>query len=343
MPNSGFTGLDCVLDSPSKSIYRIQNEFADRWDHVIGNELGNYDFLMFCDVETRNPAVRTELQNWGQWLHETTRFSAVRIDAAKHLSPEFVCNWLQKLRSQTEDTIFAVAEYYAHDDQALLERYFKATQGSLSLFDTALHANFHHASQADNEFDLRRIFAGTFVETHPEHAVTFVENHDTQPLQALEAPVQSWFKPLAYALILLRSEGYPCVFYPDLYGAEYRDLDQEECLREIALPKIAELEELLKLRQTHAHGEQSDFFDDASRIGFVRRGNDTQDGCAVVMSNSDGGLCLMEMGTRYAGCQFQDSLHNSSQPVTMDKNGWGQFLCPARSVSVYIPTAGTPY
>lgn len=31
--------------------------------------------------------------------------------------------------------------------------------------------------------------------------------HDTQPGQALEAPIEGFFKPLAYALILLRAEG----------------------------------------------------------------------------------------------------------------------------------------
>ena len=50
-----------------------------------------------------------------------------------------------------------------------------------------------------------------------------MDNHDTQPLQALESPVEAWFKPLAYALILLRAEGYPCIFYPDYYGASYKD------------------------------------------------------------------------------------------------------------------------
>ena len=47
---------------------------------------------------------------------------------------------------------------------------------------------------------------------------TLVMNHDTQPYQALEAPIEPFFKPLAYALILLRSSGYPCLFYGDLYG-----------------------------------------------------------------------------------------------------------------------------
>ena len=43
------------------------------------------------------------------------------------------------------------------------------------------------------------------------------------PLQALESVVEPWFKPLAYAFILLRREGYPCLFLPDYEGARYRD------------------------------------------------------------------------------------------------------------------------
>lgn len=37
---------------------------------------------------------------------------------------------------------------------------------------------------------MRHIFTGTLVEADPFHAVTLVANHDTQPLQALEAPVE---------------------------------------------------------------------------------------------------------------------------------------------------------
>ncbi|MEN1550896.1 hypothetical protein AAIH73_34675 [Pseudomonas aeruginosa] len=35
---------------------------------------------------------------------------------------------------------------------------------------------------------MTQIFTGTLVEADPFHAVTLVANHDTQPLQALEAP-----------------------------------------------------------------------------------------------------------------------------------------------------------
>ena len=63
------------------------------------------------------------------------------------------------------------------------------------------------------DYDLTTIFDHSLVKNHPEHAVTFVDNHDTQRGQALESTVEEWFKPAAYALILLREDGLPCLFY----------------------------------------------------------------------------------------------------------------------------------
>jgi alpha-amylase len=45
----------------------------------------------------------------------------------------------------------------------------------------------------------------TLMSEQPPLAVTLVQNHDTQPCQAMESPVEDWFKPLAYAFILLFS------------------------------------------------------------------------------------------------------------------------------------------
>ena len=62
-------------------------------------------------------------------------------------------------------------------------------------------------------YDLRTIFDNNLVKQQPVLAVNLVENHDSQPLQFLESVVEAWFKLLAYALILLRYDGYPCIFY----------------------------------------------------------------------------------------------------------------------------------
>ena len=89
------------------------------------------------------------------------------------------------------------------------------------------------------------------VELKPDKAVTFVDNHDTQRGQALESTVEEWFKPAAYALILLRQNGLPCVFYGDYYGisGQYAQQDFKEVL-----------DRLLAIRKDLAYGEQTDYF-----------------------------------------------------------------------------------
>ncbi len=96
---------------------------------------------------------------------------------------------------------------------------------------------------------MSQIFSGTLVEADPFHAVTLVTNHDTQPLQALEAPVEPRFKPLAYALILLRENGVPSVFYADLFGASYEDTGGDGETYAIEMPVIEQLHELIDARQ----------------------------------------------------------------------------------------------
>ena len=95
------------------------------------------------------------------------------------------------------------------------------------------------------------ILQDTLVQQRPMNAVTFVDNHDTQPGQALQSFVDGWFKPLAYALILLRQDGLPCVFYGDLYGIPHDDI-----------PPVDGLRRLIKLREAYAYGSQTDYLDD---------------------------------------------------------------------------------
>jgi len=170
----------------------------------------------------------------------------------------------------------------------------------------------------------------------PDLAVTVVDNHDTQPLQALEAPVEKWFKPLAYALILLREGGYPCVFYPDLYGAHYVDKGSDGNEHEIFLDVCPHIEGLLEARKLYAYGLQRDYFDHANCIGWTREGTAEKAGCAVLLSNGEEGFKHMEMGMNYANKTFVDLLGNHSATITTDENGWATFCVQAGSVSVWV-------
>lgn len=331
-----FSGVD-YAEGKDSHIYKIKSEYGDDWEEMIDDEKGNYDYLMFNDIEHRNPHVREELNKWAKWYFDETDFDGVRLDALKHISFDFYKEWLTMLRSNSGKNIFAVGEYWAPGQLNLLQKYIEATEGCMSLFDSSLQNNFYTASKEGGSYDLRNIFAETLTETDPMHSVSLVDNHDTQPLQDLEAPVEAWFKPLAYALILLREKGYPCVFYPDLFGAHYKDNDREGNEQEIFLDKVDGIEELLKARKENAYGMQRDYFEDANCLGWIREGDEEHQGCAVVLSNKDSYEKPMEMGEKYIGKTFYDALGRSQEKVQIREDGWGDFPVPAGNVSVWIP------
>lgn len=330
-----FSGVDYDHRNQESGIFNLMSEYGNDWGAVIDDEKGNYDFLMFCDIEFRNPAVRQEILHYALWLHELTYYDGVRLDAVKHIAPEYFQELMYYLREKTGKDIFAVGEYWAPGHLELLLKYIEATDGTMSLFDSALQHNFHIASNSGSEYDLRQIFDKTLVAHSPDLAVTLVDNHDTQPLQSLEAPVEYWFKPLAYALILLRKDGYPCVFHPDLYGASYADKGRDGEDHEIFLNRVEELENLLYARKDFAFGTQRDYFESANAIGWTREGNEEHGGCAVVLSNADGETISMEIGSRYAGKKFKDMLGKIQDEVWVNEAGWGDFHCAPGSVSVW--------
>ena len=175
---------------------------------------------------------------------------------------------------------------------------------------------------------MSQIFDGTIVGTNPEKAVTFVDNHDTELGQALESWILDWFKPLAYSLILLRKDGFPCVFYGDYYGIPEKGIE----------PKDHMLDILLKVRKYFAYGDQYDYFNDRNIIGFTRTGDyDHPDsGVAVVMTDKQGGAIQMNVGKNLANSVLYDCTGNLSETVYVDNDGNGIFYCKDGSVSVWI-------
>jgi alpha-amylase len=333
-----FTGVDYDNLNNETGIYSILNEYGEGWEDVVDDEKGNYDYLMYTDIEFRNPAVRDELKRWAEWYYREVSFDGVRLDAVKHISPDFYKDWLDHLRQVTGKETFAVGEYWAPGNLPLMLKYIDATEGKMSLFDAALHHNLHVASRSGKDYDLTKIFDNTLVGAKPELAVTVVDNHDTQPLQALEAPVEPWFKPIAYALILLRENGYPCVFYPDIFGATYTDKGSDGNDYEIYLPGCENIDKLLMARKVYAYGMQRDYMDHGNCIGWTREGipEMQQSGCAVLLSNGDEGFKKMEMGSMHKGKTFVDCLGKCNAEVIIDEAGFGDFQCLPGGVSVWV-------
>jgi alpha-amylase len=157
-------------------------------------------------------------------------------------------------------------------------------------------------------------------------------NHDTQPGQTVETPVEGFFKPLAYSVILLRDAGYPAIFYGDLYGTKGDKGEPPSCGDKLA--------DLILSRHLYAYGEQNDYFEEANCIGWVRRGTwDKPSGCAVVMSNTGPGQRRMFVGEMHAGEKWTDILGWSQGEIEIDGEGWGEFNCPGISVAIWVNSA----
>ncbi|MEB3116828.1 MAG: alpha-amylase [Limnothrix sp.] len=323
-------------DPDDRAIYRLSPKtFESKMSH----RYGNYDFLMACDLDTNHPEVRQELVHWGQWIQDTLGTDGFRLDAVKHIRSSFFNEWLDAVRRHCPHRkLFAVGEYWENDVEAL-HRYLAATEGRMSLFDVPLHYNFHQASRSGSAYDLRTILDHTLMQQQPTLAVTFVDNHDSQPLQALESPVEAWFKPLAYAIILLRREGYPCVFYGDYYGAEYTDRGRDGHQHTVSLSKHNWLlDKFLYARRRFGWGPQYDYFSGSNTIGWTRLGDATHPlSMAVVLSN--GGPSSLWMETGQSNATFYDLTDHVKELVYTNEWGWGEFRCAGGSVSVWIQQA----
>jgi len=331
-----FSGVDHIDGPDENGIFRLVNEYGDgEWNSEVDEENGNFDYLMGANVEFRNRAVYEELKFWGRWLADQVAVNGFRLDAAKHIPAWFFRDWVGHMREAVSGELFVVAEYW-HPDIEVLKTYLDRVDQQLMLFDVALHNRFHDAARAGADFDLRTIFEGSLVSVVPDHAVTLVDNHDTQPLQSLEAPVEPWFKTLAYALILLREQGVPCIFYPDLYGARYTDTGGDGKEYTIEMPAIGGLPKLIEARQRFAHGPQTDIFDDPNCIAFVRHGTETESGCVVVMTNGPDASKDIGLGPDQANAVFRDFLGYRDEDIMTDAEGRATFPVAGGSVSVWV-------
>jgi alpha-amylase len=319
-------------DPDRKAVWLFKDkDFEDKVDL----ERSNYDYLMGCDLDLDHHEVQAELKRWGEWMLDTIGADGFRLDAIKHIDSDFFSDWIDHLERYTGRDLFFVGEYWTYNLGTLLW-YIGNTDGRLHLFDAPLHHNFHKASKAGGHYDMRTIFDNTLMKEMPLLAVTLVENHDTQPLQSLEAVVESWFKPLAYAMILLREQGYPCIFYADYYGAGYCDKGQDGNQYAIRMDSHQwMIDRMLFARQHFAYGPQCDYIDHFNTIGWTRLGSQQHPyAMAVILSDGPAGNKWMKVGK--PNTQFYDITEHFKEPIWTNEHGWAEFCCPGGKVSVWV-------
>lgn len=317
-----FDGIDYNNQTGENAIFKFVNK---KWGEEVDDEYGNYDYLMGADLDFSNPRVVKECTDWGKWYLNFTKVDGFRLDAVKHIDANFYRDWIKELRNETKKELFAVGEYWSTDVNKL-HKYITETNGNISLFDVPLHYNFYNASRDEN-YDMSKILEHTLVKENPCKAVTFVDNHDTQPGQALQSFVENWFKPIAYSIILLRNDGYPCVFYGDYYGISHDDIKP-----------MNDLKTLIQIRKEKSYGMQHDYLDNNNYIGWTQEGDEEhiKSGIAVVISTAGDGYKRMYVGNQNVGEIYIDALGNCQEEITIEEDGCANFNVKEKSVSIWV-------
>lgn len=311
-----FSGVDYDSLNDVKGVFKIVGD-GKGWDWGVSNEKGNFDYLMFADIDHNHPDVREELFNWGYWIIDELNLDGMRFDALKHIGDKFIldfCNHI-KVKEDLKEDFYLFGEYWLNDPNTV-NGYLYDTKYDLDLFDVGLHYNMVEASK-NGDYDIRQIFDNTLVKEHPNLAVTFVDNHDSQPGQALESFVEDWFKKIAYGIILLQKDGYPTVFWGDYMGmGEPVNSDGHKDM----------IENLMFIRREFAYGDQDMYYESDKLIGFVRRGDEKHPKkLAVLISTGDMATLKMFVGKEEAGKIYKEYTGDNSNEIIIDEEGFGEF------------------
>ena len=143
-------------------------------------------------------------------------------------------------------------------------------------------------------------------------------------LKALNADVMV---VVAYGLILLMKEGYPCLFYGDYYG-----------IKGEKSPHTRIIDILLDARRKYAYGDQIEYFDHPSTIGFIRTGDEEHNGSGLVflMSNDEAGSKIMSLGEKHKCEVWHEITGSISEEITLDEEGNGEFSVESRNLAVWV-------
>ncbi|WP_191906338.1 alpha-amylase domain-containing protein [Hymenobacter baengnokdamensis] len=290
------------------------------WDFQPYNNGDAYDNLMGCEVRYADVNQVNETVKWGNWMTTTLGLDGYRIDAGKHMLTSFLNTWFDQVKGSR----FAVSEVW-FNSVSELNSYASATGGRTSLFDVPLHYTFKAMSDGNGSWDMRGLEFAGFTESNGPLSVSFVDNHDTDNQGGLYSPIVN-LKMLAYAYILMREKGYPCVFYKDYYNYGLG----------------AQIKTLNLIRQAHAYGSGYEYTsaDDADVYAYSRAGDASHTGLLTLL-NDGSSNATKTLTTPFKNATLTDLTGNTAGTVTTDANGTGTFAVNSRSYAVWVPQPTT--
>jgi alpha-amylase len=292
------------------------------------------NFAGFPHLCHRNPVVYTAMFDYARMLIEELGFDGFRFDFVKGFGA-WIIGILAKYRyvkDGAEFTPYVVGELWSGTDdiESWLAKVNSFTDTQIAAFDFPLRYKLKDVCDRPN-YDLRNLTdGGAVVMKRPNHAATFVDNHDMGDNTIVND------KLMAYSFILVH-EGYPSIFWFDYYN------------NGLARPGTPNgIDALIEAHHKYAGGDSQILHADPDlyimqRIGWKDDSTD-QRGLVYVLNNLGDKWSGTSVKTKWTNTRMVPVAwdgHDAAHPDERMTDGEGncEFPAPPRGYAIYVPVA----
>ncbi|MGM0933201.1 MAG: alpha-amylase [Bacteroidota bacterium] len=306
-------------DKDTWTLFNEENGNASGWfnrnyENFYPNSTSPYDDGSLFYEETNLDHNQEYVQDW-LWKKENSvakyymnemGFDGWRFDYVAGFEPWVVKAWLDEVGG------FSVAELW-DGNASNLANYVEET-GS-GAFD---FATFYKLDEAfDRHDDLTFLERDMLWKTHPDKAVTFTANHDTEKDDNEDNNISVENKMKAYAFILTHP-GYPTIFYSDYENENFQ----------------AEIQQLIEIHNSLAVGDIEILHVDKDEYIMKRNGNNENPGLIIYISTGEN-IKRRNVQTNWKNVTLLDYSGNSTYIPTSDENGTASLEAPANGYAIW--------
>ena len=291
--------------------------FNRNYEDFYPNSVSNYDPGSLFYAETNLDHHRERVQNWlwkdensvAKYYKNVIGFDGWRFDYVLGYEPFVIKEWLDAVGG------FSVSELWDGDPD-LIRSHIEAT-GS-GAFDFAA---FYRMEQAfDRNEDLTYLTRDQVWQTHPDKAVTFTANHDTEKDGNIDNYIESENKLKAYAFIMTHP-GYPTVFYLDYENPEFQD----------------QINKLISIHNSLATGSVNVIYADEDEY-IMQRGGDSENPGLILYINLSPNGKRRTITTSWDSSILMDYSENSNYRPQVNENGEVTIEAPSNSYAIWSIT-----
>ena len=309
----------------NKNTYTLFNEthgnasgmFNRNYENFYPNSTSNYDDGSLFYAEQNLDHNQDYVKNWlwkdensvAKYYQDVMGFDGWRFDYVQGFETWVIKEWMDEVGG------FAVGENW--DGNANNLRKWVADTG-IPAFDFSAFYKMEEAF--DRHDDLTYLGKDMLRKTHPEMAVTFVANHDSEKDSNEDNRIATENKMKAYAYILTH-DGYPTIFYSDYENAAFQE----------------ELKKLILLHNTLATGGVEILYNDNDEYVMKRKGTSTNPGL-ILYINTSSNTKRRTITSHWNSTTLMDYSGKTTYKPTSGADGSVSIEAPANSYSVWSIT-----